>query len=177
MKYAVVESGGKQYIAREGESVDVDRLKVEVGEQIKFDQVLLTSDDGAVHVGEPIVGGASVTAHVEAQVKGPKIVVFKYKPRIRYRRKQGHRQYYTRVRIDEIRLSGGKPAEQVQEPEASEPESGSGPAEYDLGSMRKAELEELATELGVMPESGSGAGGNVLVKDLRMAIEKHLKDR
>jgi large subunit ribosomal protein L21 len=109
MAYAVVESGGKQYVAREGETFDIDRLKVEVGSEIVFDRVLLTADDGDVRIGNPLVDGASVKAKVTGQIKGPKILVFRYKPKIRYRRRQGHRQPYTRVTIETIQLPGGKP--------------------------------------------------------------------
>lgn len=170
MKYAIVESGGKQYIAREGETFDVDRLSANVGDEIEFEQVLLAAENGSVSVGEPSVSGAVVKARVVAQVKGPKVVVFKYKPKIRYRRKQGHRQHYTRVEVESISLPGGKKAS-AQEVPAEKPAE----QEYDLSSMKKAELEALAEELGVMPETGSGAGGNVLVQDLRDAIEEHLK--
>lgn len=200
MAYAVVESGGKQYVAREGETLDVDRIKVDVGSEIVFDQILLTAEDGDVHVGAPLVDGASVKAKVVGQVKGPKILVFHYKPKVRYRKRQGHRQQYTRVTIESIDLPAGKgsskgakksaPAEEALEkkPAAKSPapakETKQEPAakakmsakDVDLDSMLKADLESLAEELGVMPEEGSGAGGNVLVKDLREAIEKALKD-
>lgn len=182
MAYAVVESGGKQYVAREGAIIDVDRIKVDVGSEIVFDQILLTADDGDVRVGAPLVDGARVKAKVIGQVKGPKILVFHYKPKIRYRKRQGHRQQYTRVTIESIDLPGGKAAtKSTKKPAAAEepkkaPKAKASAQEYDLDSMLKADLEKLAEELGVMPEEGSGAGGNVLVKDLRKAIEKALKD-
>jgi large subunit ribosomal protein L21 len=183
MAYAVFESGGKQYVARHGQTIDIDRIKVEVGEQLTFDQVLLTADDGQVVVGEPFISGAAVTAKVVGQVKGPKILVFKYKPKVRYRKRQGHRQHYTRVQIDAIELAGGKPAKRDDKPvEAMSEKPAAKPTEkpaarptaeaVDLDSMLKADLEALAEELGVMPETGSGAGGNVLVQDLRDAIRK-----
>ncbi len=191
MEYAVFESGGKQYIARQGESVDVDRIKIEVGSEILFDQVLLTSQDGAVSVGQPTVNNAQVKATVIGQIRGPKILVMKYKPRIRYRKRQGHRQYYTRVKIEEIVFPNGKKSAKPKEEKAPEPakseekveEKAAEPAaetklsldDIDLDSMLKADLEELAEELGVMPEEGSGAGGNVLVKDLREAIRNALE--
>lgn len=178
MKYAVVESGGKQYIAREGERIDVDRLSVQVGETVELDQVLLGANNGEVSVGAPTISGALVKARVIAQVRGPKVVVFKYKPKIRYRRKQGHRQQYTRLEIDSIDLPAGKATRSKAEAKAkAEPEPQEAPGavlDYDLNSMKKAELEALATELGVMPEEGSGAGGNVLVQDLKEAIQGYL---
>jgi large subunit ribosomal protein L21 len=102
MKYAIVEDGGKQYKAIEGSVIDVDRFPAEAGEQIDLERVLLVVEDGEVAVGTPLVEGAKVQATVVSQVKGPKIVVFKYKPQVRYRVKQGHRQQYTRLMIDSI---------------------------------------------------------------------------
>jgi large subunit ribosomal protein L21 len=100
--YAIVESGGKQYKAVPGTTIEVDRLQVEEGAQLDLDQVLLVSDGEEVNVGTPIVGGATVKTTVVEHFKGRKIIVFKYKARERYRRKQGHRQQYTRLQIDEI---------------------------------------------------------------------------
>lgn len=100
--YAVVETGGKQYRVSAGEIVEVEKLPFGIGEEIELDRVLLVADGEDVHVGQPTVEGAKVLATVTDHVKGPKIIVFKYKPKIRYRRKQGHRQVYTRLVIDEI---------------------------------------------------------------------------
>ncbi|HEY46192.1 MAG TPA: 50S ribosomal protein L21 [Anaerolineae bacterium] len=105
MKYAVLESGGKQYIAREGETIEVDRLQVEIGEAIDFKDVLLLVDNAKVHVGTPFVKGAKVRGNVVEQFRTKKIIVFKYIPKERYRRKRGHRQSYTRVAIDKITLT------------------------------------------------------------------------
>ncbi|MBL7164006.1 MAG: 50S ribosomal protein L21 [Anaerolineales bacterium] len=102
MSYAIIENGGKQYKAVPGSTVDLDRMSIDEGAEIEFDQVLLVSDDGKVQVGTPTVGGAKVQGTVEEHFKAKKIIVFKYKPRKRYRRTQGHRQQYTRVRIDKI---------------------------------------------------------------------------
>ncbi|PWH19640.1 MAG: 50S ribosomal protein L21 [Anaerolineae bacterium] len=102
MKFAIVEDGGKQYKAAVGETIEVDYFPAEVGEQLDLQRVLLVAEDDQVLVGKPLVEGAKVHATVEAQVKGKKIVVFKYKPKKRYRVKAGHRQRYTRLRIDEI---------------------------------------------------------------------------
>ena len=100
--YAVVETGGKQYKVRAGEMVDVDKLSLDVGDKIELDRVLLVTSGEDVRVGQPIVEGAKVLATVADHVKGPKVTVFKYRPRERYRRKKGHRQNYTRLTIDEI---------------------------------------------------------------------------
>ena len=100
--YAVVETSGKQYKVSTGEIVEVDKLPLEVGEKIELDRVLLVAEGEEVRVGQPTVEGAKVLATVTDHVKGPKIIVFKYRPRQRYRRKKGHRQNYTRLTIDEI---------------------------------------------------------------------------
>jgi len=109
MKYAIVEDGGKQYKAVEGSTIDVDRYQAEPGEQIDLDHVLLVVDGDMVLIGAPFVEGATIAATVESQVKAPKLVVFKYKPKQRYRVKTGHRQKYTRLVINSINVaSGGK---------------------------------------------------------------------
>jgi large subunit ribosomal protein L21 len=100
--YAVVESGGRQYKAVEGQAITVERLPHEVGDKVELDRVLLIADGADVQIGHPVVEGAKVTATVVGLEKGPKIRIFKMRPRKRYRRRQGHRQNYTRLRIDEI---------------------------------------------------------------------------
>lgn len=100
--YAIVKSGGRQYRAEEGHSFRVEKLPYEVGEQIELDEVLLLADGDNVTVGQPTVAGASVKATVVDQFRGKKIFVWKYRPKKRYRRRRGHRQYYTQLRIDEI---------------------------------------------------------------------------
>jgi len=102
MKYAIVESGGKQYKAVEGQAIEVDRLPLEIGEKVELSDVLLISDEDNITIGTPTVSGAVVNATVVAQVKAPKVTVFKYKSRQRYRVKQGHRQKYTRLQIEKI---------------------------------------------------------------------------
>jgi len=101
-KYAIVESGGKQYKAIEGETIEVDLLPLESGNSIDLDQVLLVANDGNVAIGKPTVSGAVVKATVMEHFHGRKVLVFKYKTRVRYRRKKGHRQHYTRLQINEI---------------------------------------------------------------------------
>jgi large subunit ribosomal protein L21 len=102
MKYAIVADGGKQYKAVIGEYIEVDRYPLEVGEEIDMDRILLIADGENVKVGTPFIQGAKIQATVVAQVKGPKVVVFRYKAKERIRSKTGHRQKYTRVRIDAI---------------------------------------------------------------------------
>jgi large subunit ribosomal protein L21 len=110
MKYAIVESGGKQYKAVEGETIEVDKLPLEVGKKIELEDILLLADGDEILVGTPTVAGAKVTATVVDQYKGKKIIVFKYKPKERYRKKTGHRQNYTRLEIQSITGGSGKKA-------------------------------------------------------------------
>lgn len=103
--YAIVESGGKQYRVTEGQTLDLELLHAPEGETIELDRVLLLEQDGAVALGRPYVEGARVLAEVVGEVKGDKLIVFKYKPKVRYRRKTGHRQHYTRVQVKTIQAS------------------------------------------------------------------------
>ncbi len=100
--YAVVSTGGKQYRLTEGAVVDVERCSGEVGDQVVFDQVLFLGGEDEQTVGAPAVQGARVLGTIVEQGKGDKIVVFKYKKRKMYRRRTGHRQLLTRVRIEGI---------------------------------------------------------------------------
>jgi large subunit ribosomal protein L21 len=100
--YAVVATGGKQYKVQQGDVLRVEKLAGDVGAEIAFDKVLMFSDGENVQIGRPVVEGAVVKGHILEQGKSKKIIVFKYKRRKRYRRKQGHRQPYTAVRIDAI---------------------------------------------------------------------------
>ena len=99
--YAVIETGGKQYRVQEGDVVFIEKLSVSEGEDFTFDKVLAVSKDGEFLTGDS-VNGASVSAKVLGQGKQKKIIVFKYKPKKGYRRKQGHRQPYTKVQIEKI---------------------------------------------------------------------------
>ena len=100
--YAVVATGGKQYRVAEGDVLRVEKIDGDVGSQVAFDKVLLVSDGEKVKIGQPEVDGVTVHGEIVDQGKNRKIIVFKYKRRKRYRRKQGHRQPYTAVRIDRI---------------------------------------------------------------------------
>ena len=102
MKYAIVESGGKQYKAVEGSTIEVDLLTAETGQQVKLDTVLLLVDGEQVAVGTPKISGAAVDTTVVGHFKGPKIVVFHYSPKKRIRKKQGHRMQYTRLLVKSI---------------------------------------------------------------------------
>jgi large subunit ribosomal protein L21 len=102
MKYAILDSGGKQYKAVEGSSIEVDLLEVNAGDPVNLDQVLLLVDGAQITVGAPTVKGATVKTVVVGHIKGPKIDVFRYAPKKRIRRKTGHRQQYTQLKVVEI---------------------------------------------------------------------------
>jgi large subunit ribosomal protein L21 len=104
MKYAIFENGGKQYKALEGDVVQVDHLTAQVGEKLSLESVLLFVDGEKIEIGSPLVEKASVKATVLSHDKGPKIIVFKYRPKSRYRVKTGHRQKYTSLMIDSIEM-------------------------------------------------------------------------
>ena len=102
--YAIIRTGGKQYRVNPGEVVRVERLEGEVGSTITLDDVLLVAGDGEAHVGSPRLAGASVVGTVVGQDRDAKVRVFKYKKRKHYRRTRGHRQSFTAVRIDAVRV-------------------------------------------------------------------------
>jgi large subunit ribosomal protein L21 len=103
--YAIVRTGGRQYRAEPGKVIDVEKLPVEAGATVNLEVLLVAPDDGDAVVGRPLVDGATVTATVVDHYRAKKILVWKYRPGLRYRRRKGHRQTYTRLRIDDI--SGG----------------------------------------------------------------------
>ena len=139
--YAVIETGGKQYRVQQGDVISIEKLGVEAGEKVTFDKVLVVNDGEGLTVGTPCVEGATVGATVVENGKGKKVVIFKYKAKKDYRKKQGHRQPYTMVKIDEIAVGGkvfAAPAvEEVVEEKA---------AKINLKSLKKAELIEYAKE-------------------------------
>ena len=100
--YAVISTGGKQYRVAEGQTVRVEKVPGDVGTSVSLDRVLLLSDGQTVKVGQPELPGASVTGHIVQQGKAKKILVFKFKRRKRYRKKRGHRQQFTALKIDKI---------------------------------------------------------------------------
>lgn len=100
--YAIIETGGKQYKVEEGSVLFIEKLAATEGDSVTFDKVLFVSKDGKVTTGAPTVAGASVTGKVEKHGKGEKVIVYKYKAKKNYRRKQGHRQPFTKVVIEKI---------------------------------------------------------------------------
>jgi large subunit ribosomal protein L21 len=150
--YAVVKTGGKQYRVQEGRPVKVERLAGEPGDSIEVGQVLLVADGDAVTVGAPVVAGARVLGTIWEQGRDPKVIVFRYKNKTRARKKNGHRQHFTRVMIDDILTAGQEPKPKkertaapvaVAEPEApaaaAEPVAAAAVAEKPKRTRKKAE--------------------------------------
>lgn len=102
--YAIFRAGARQYRAEVGKFIDVERLPFDVNHAFKINDVLLVGDDDNTIIGRPLVDGASVSLTVVDQFRGRKILVFKYRQRTKYRRMRGHRQYYTRLRVDAINI-------------------------------------------------------------------------
>ncbi len=127
MDYAVFKTGGKQYRVKPGDTLDVELLPNAVDTVAEFGEVLALSDGGEVTIGAPLVEGAKVTAQVLSHYKDKKLMVFKYKAKNRYRRKRGHRQTYTRLRIQDIELSKpSAPRRRAAATVATEAEGGEG---------------------------------------------------
>ena len=147
MRIAIVESGGKQYRAVEGSTIDVDRLAFEVGKKFDFERVLLMADGDVVMVGAPTVSEITVSATVVDHVKGPKVVSFKYRPKKRIRVKGGHRHFYTRLMIDFIGKPGEERKAEVKEEAvvAAEVENVEAAEEPKVEKQKKASTKDAAT--------------------------------
>lgn len=100
--YAVIETGGKQYRVQVGDTISVEKLGLIEGEEYTFDKVLMVADEAGVKAGTPYVEGASVTADVIEEGRAKKVIVYKYKSKKTYHKKQGHRQYYTKLQVKSI---------------------------------------------------------------------------
>lgn len=106
--YAIVETGGKQYKVSPGQVIDVERLDVAEGNTIELDRVLLVADGEKITVGQPVVEGVKIVATSQGEGKSKKVIVFKYKSKVRSSNKTGHRQFYTRLAIDKIVEQGAE---------------------------------------------------------------------
>ena len=146
--YAVVVTGGKQYRVCPGDKIRVEKLNVEAGESVCLDKVLVLGGEGETMVGAPYVEGAAVDAEVVANGKADKVIIFKYKAKKDYRKKQGHRQPYTKLKINGISVNGEVKAKAEEAPKAETAE-----APVDLKSMKKAELAEFAAAKGIEVDS------------------------
>lgn len=127
--YAVIKTGGKQYRVAEDDVIHVEKIKADAGETIELNEVLMVAGDGTPRIGTPFVDGAIVAAEVVEQTRGAKIVVFKKKRRKSYRRKKGHRQDLTALRILGIGLDGKKPAKKAAPKKAAAPKADAKPAD------------------------------------------------
>ncbi len=160
--YAIFKAQGKQFRAVEDAVLRIPSLEAEPGDTVKFDDVLLAEQDGDIHVGAPCVAGASVAAEVVSHGRGDKIIVYKMKRRKGYRRKQGHRQGYTEIRIVGIDLPD-EPQEAAAKPAA--------PAEstpVDITPVAQELAEEHGFDLGAI--EGTGKDGRILKGDVDRAI-------
>jgi large subunit ribosomal protein L21 len=151
--FAVIKSGGRQYKVSVGETLEVNRLAVEDGEQVTFDEVLLISDEDGSLIGTPYVENAAVLATAVKRTRGEKLIVFRYKPKKRIRHKRGHRQELTLLSIDDIVANGkslitGNPPQAKQAPEAPEEDEVQVEAisEPDLESTETPAEREASTE-------------------------------
>ncbi len=146
--YAIVQTGGKQYRVNKGDVITVEKLNAEVGAEVVLDEVLVLGEGADVKVGNPFVEGAAVAAKVLENGKGKKVVIYKYKAKKDYRKKQGHRQPYTKLEITDLAASGEKKkaAPAAAAPAAPAAEEVKKPA---LKSMKKAELIEFAKNNGI----------------------------
>lgn len=155
MRFAIVESGGKQYRAVEGRTIEVDRLPVEAGKKFDFERVLLMADGDEVLVGTPTVEGIEVKVTVADHIRGPKIDRFKYRPKKRIRVRGGHRQQYTLLMVDFI----GKPGEerQVEKPEVKQEVEAETDAVAVVEAKPKAEKKAKAEKDAAKPSTKKAA--------------------
>lgn len=187
--YAIFRAKGKQFRAEPDATIRLPSLEAEPGDRLTFDEVLLAADDGDVRVGTPALDGASVAAEVVRHGKGDKIVVFKMKRRKNYRRKQGHRQGFTEIRVLEIQLPGAKgrkkAAKPAEEPKAEEPEvkpaaeaeaevpakdaEPTAATDVDITGAARELAEEHGLDLSGL--EGTGKEGRILKGDVEKAIQ------
>ena len=160
--YAVIATGGKQYRVQEGDIITIEKIKAEVGETVAFDKVLVLSDGNDVKVGTPYLD-AAVTGSVVEHGKGQKVIIFKYKAKKDYRKKQGHRQPYTLVEITSI---DGDTTVAAKPEAAEEAKAAKKPS---LKSMRKAELIEFAKENNI--EIDEKATNAVMIETIEAALK------
>ena len=173
--YAIIETGGKQYRVQNGDQIAVEKLNVEDGQQVVFDKVLVVGEGADVKVGAPYVDGVTVEGNVIETGKGKKVIIFKYKAKKDYRKKQGHRQPYTLVEITSIAGEKAAPkkeahaAEAASAAEESKAEESKPNKKPSLKSMRKAELIEFAKENNI--EIDEKATNAVMIETIEAALK------
>ncbi len=152
--YAIVRSGGKQYRVEPEQLIDVDSLPAEVGSTVEMTDVLLIAGNGDVKVGQPVLEGARVIAEVVEQGRGPKLIVFKYKPKTRYRRRRGHRQGYTRLVVRQILTAEGPPEAEpkpARRTRARKPKAEATPVEAEPKPARRTRTRKPKAEAEATP--------------------------
>ena len=149
--YAVLKTGGKQYRVEPGSTLIVEKVRGEPGSSITFDRILLVGDGDAVTVGSPTVSGAWVSATVLGEALGPKLVVFKFKQKVKYRRRTGHRQHLTRLRIDSISTDGRTVSAEPPEPKVARV----APSVEQKPARRRAAKAEAPAEPAAKPARGT----------------------
>lgn len=168
--YAIIETGGKQYRVQNGDQIVVEKLGVEAGETVVFDKVLVVGEGEGVKVGAPYVEGTTVEGKVVENGKGKKVIIFKYKAKKDYRKKQGHRQPYTLVEITAIGGAKAAPAAKASEPKQEAAEEEVKPAKKpSLKSMKKAQLIEFAKENNI--EIDEKATNAVMIETIEAALK------
>ena len=169
--YAIIETGGKQYRVQNGDQIVVEKLGVEAGETVVFDKVLVVGEGEGVKVGAPYVEGTTVEGKVVENGKGKKVIIFKYKAKKDYRKKQGHRQPYTLVEITAIGGAKAAPAAKVEEPKQEEAvgEEVKPAKKPSLKSMKKAQLIEFAKENNI--ELDEKATNAVMIETIEAALK------
>jgi len=150
--YAVVNSGGKQYKIQQGEILRVEKISGDVGSPVTFDRVLMFSDGENVSIGQPLLDSVSVEGHIVEQGKAKKVIVFKYKRRKRYRRKNGHRQEFTAVQIDSIKAQGTK-APKAAEPKTEAKEAAPKETAAKKAAPKKETAKKAEAKKAVPPEA------------------------
>ena len=143
--YAIIATGGKQYKVSKGDKVRVEKLDAEVGSKVVLDQVLLVSAD-KVTVGNPTVAGASVEAEVTAQGKDRKVIVYKYKPKTGYHKKNGHRQLFTELEIKSLLLDGAELADAEEKKPAKKAAKKAAPKKEEVAEEKAEEAVEEKIE-------------------------------
>ncbi|MDY5606564.1 MAG: 50S ribosomal protein L21 [Lentihominibacter sp.] len=145
--YAIIETGGKQYKVQAGDQIRVEKLNVEDGGAVVFDKVLAAGEGADIKIGAPYLEGVTVEGTAVESGKGDKVIIFKYKAKKDYRKKQGHRQPYTLVEITSV--AGEKAAPKAAAPAAEEAPDEAKAENKSLAKMLKAELIEYAKEQGI----------------------------
>jgi large subunit ribosomal protein L21 len=159
--YAVIETGGKQYRVKEGDVIVVEKLKAEVGEKVEFDRVLCLGEGDKVAIGQPYLDSA-VTGQIVENGKGEKVIIFKYKSKKDYRKKQGHRQPFSKV---EILTLDGKPTQKREAPKASAPAKAAAPAKKEAPAKEAPKASEPAKKAAPAKEAPAKAAAPAPAKE------------